>query len=108
IMKNVAPHMRQYEKLLQKENNIEKMKFEDLKISLDPDSEPEITIEDSRKYILDGLSIMGDDYINMINRSYDERWIDFVSNKGKSTGAFCSSPYGEQQYNLITWTSSME
>ena len=100
--------MRRYAKLLQKENNIENMKFEDLKISLDPDSEPEITIEDSRKYILEGLSIMGDDYINMINRSYDERWIDFVSNKGKSTGAFCSSPYGVHPYILITWTSLME
>lgn len=108
IMKDLAPHMRRYAKLLQKENNIENMKFEDLKISLDPDSEPEITIEDSRKYILEGLSIMGDDYINMINRSYDERWIDFVSNKGKSTGAFCSSPYGVHPYILITWTSLME
>ena len=108
IMKDLAPHMRRYAKLLQKENNIENMKFEDLKISLDPDSEPEITIEDSRKYILDGLGIMGDDYVNMINRSYDEGWIDFVSNKGKSTGAFCSSPYGVHPYILITWTSLME
>lgn len=108
IMKDLAPHMRRYAKLLQKENNIEHMKFEDLKISLDPDSEPEITIDESRKYILDGLSVMGEDYINMINRSYDERWIDFVSNKGKSTGAFCSSPYGVHPYILITWTSLME
>ena len=31
---------------------------------------------------------MGDDYINMVDRSYEERWIDFAQNKGKSTGAF--------------------
>ncbi|HLR39346.1 MAG TPA: oligoendopeptidase F [Jeotgalicoccus sp.] len=108
IMKDLAPHMRRYAKLLQKANGLDTMKYEDLKIPLDPSSEPEITVEESRKYIVDALSILGDDYVDMINRAYDERWIDFVSNKGKSTGAFCSSPYGDHPYILITWSSLME
>lgn len=108
IMKDLAPHMRRYAKLLQKTNNLDEMRYEDLKIPLDPKSEPEITVEESRKYIIDALSVMGDDYVEMINRAYDERWIDFVSNKGKSTGAFCSSPYGDHPYILITWSSLME
>ena len=107
IMKDLAPHMRKYAKLLQKVNGLDEMRYEDLKISLDPASEPEISVEDSRKYILDALSIMGDDYTEMLNRAYDERWIDFVKNKGKSTGAFCSSPYGYHPFILISWTSLM-
>src|SRR6185312_9162672 len=73
-----------------------------------PNYEPKITIEESKKYIDDALSIMGDDYVNMVDRSYKERWIDFAQNKGKSTGAFCSSPYGNHPYILISWTGSME
>ncbi|WP_411841883.1 oligoendopeptidase F [Salinicoccus sp. HZC-1] len=107
IMSDLAPHMRRYAKLLKQVHGLDTMKYEDLKMSLDPSSEPEISIEDSRKYINDALGIMGDDYLGMINRAYDDRWIDFVKNKGKSTGAFCSSPYGSHPFILITWTSLM-
>ena len=108
ITKELAPHMRKYAKLLQKVHGLDKMTFADLKISLDPSYEPKITVEESKKYIDDALAIMGDDYINMVDRSYEERWIDFAQNKGKSTGAFCSSPHGYHPYILISWTGSME
>ena len=108
ITKELAPHMRKYAKLLQKVHGLDKMTFADLKISLDPSYEPKITIAESKKYIDDALAIMGDDYLNMVDRSYEERWIDFAQNKGKSTGAFCSSPHGYHPYILISWTGSME
>ncbi|SDJ60924.1 oligoendopeptidase F [Jeotgalicoccus aerolatus] len=108
ITEDLAPHMRRYAKLLQNVHGLDKMRYEDLKIPLDPESEPEISVEESRKYILDALGIMGEDYTDMINRAYDERWIDFVVNKGKSTGAFCSSPYGSHPFILISWSSLME
>ncbi|GAA3727771.1 oligoendopeptidase F [Salinicoccus jeotgali] len=107
IMSDLAPHMRRYAKLLKRVHGLDEMKYEDLKVSLDPASEPEISVEDSRQYINDALKVMGDDYLNMVNRAYDERWIDFVKNKGKSTGAFCASPYGSHPFILISWTSLM-
>lgn len=107
IMSELAPHMRKYAKLLQKAHGLDKMTFADLKISLDPSYEPEITIEESKQYINDALSIMGDDYLEMVERSYSERWIDFAQNAGKSTGAFCSSPYGNHPFILISWTGRM-
>ena len=107
ITKELAPHMRKYAKLLQKVHGLDRMTFADLKISLDPSYEPEITVEESKQYIDDALSIMGSDYIEMVDRSYSERWIDFAQNKGKSTGAFCSSPYGDHPYILISWTGRM-
>ena len=107
IMAELAPHMRKYAKLVQKAHGLENMTFADLKISLDPSYEPKVTIEESRKYMLDALSVMGEDYVDMLNRSFDERWTDFAQNEGKSTGAFCSSPYGAHPYVLINWTSRM-
>ncbi|MDW0112783.1 oligoendopeptidase F [Sporosarcina saromensis] len=108
IMNELAPHMRKYAKLLQKVHCLDEMTFSDLKVPLDPNYEPKITIEESKKYIKESLAIMGDDYMDMVNRSYDERWTDFAQNVGKSTGAFCSSPYGTHPYILISWTGSME
>lgn len=107
ITKELAPHMQKYAKLLQQAHGLDRMTFADLKISLDPSYEPEITVEESKRYIDDALSIMGPEYIEMVDRSYSERWIDFAQNKGKSTGAFCSSPYGDHPYILISWTGRM-
>ncbi|WP_391121948.1 oligoendopeptidase F [Psychrobacillus sp. L3] len=107
IMKELAPHMQKYAKLLQKVHGLDKMTFADLKISLDPTYEPKITIEESKKYIEDALGVMGEEYLEMVERSYKERWIDFAQNTGKSTGAFCSSPFGNHPYILISWSSRM-
>lgn len=107
ITKELAPHMRRYAKLLQKTNHLDKMKFEDLKISLDESYEPDITVEESRDYIKKALSVMGEEYMELVNDSYDKRYIDFVQNKGKSTGAFCASPYATNPFILISWTSKM-
>lgn len=107
IMEKLAPHMRRYAKLLQKIHNIEEMAFADLKLAVDPGFEPNISVEESKKYIEEALSVLGPDYLEMVRIAYKERWIDFVQNKGKSTGAFCSSPYGAHPFILISWTERM-
>lgn len=107
IMDKLAPHMRKYAELLKRVHKLDEMTFADLKLSADPNFEPSITVEESKTYVENALSVMGDDYLAMVKRAYDERWIDFVANKGKSTGAFCSSPYGVHPYILISWNEQM-
>ncbi|HBC4085453.1 TPA: oligoendopeptidase F [Staphylococcus aureus] len=107
IMRDLAPVMQKYAKLLQRIHKLDNMRFEDLKISVDPDYEPEISIEDSKNYIFGALSVLGDDYTNMLREAYDQRWIDFAQNKGKDTGAFCASPYFTHSYVFISWTGKM-
>ncbi|CXX19293.1 Oligoendopeptidase F [Staphylococcus aureus] len=107
IMRDLAPVMQKYAKLLQRIHELDNMRFEDLKISVDPDYEPEISIEDSKNYIFGALNVLGDDYTNMLREAYDQRWIDFAQNKGKDTGAFCASPYFTHSYVFISWTGKM-
>lgn len=108
IMEKLAPHMRKYAKLLKKIHKIEEMTFVDLKLAVDPGYEPYVTVEESKKYIEGALSILGEDYLEIIKKAYDERWIDFAQNKGKSTGAFCATPYGSHPFVLISWTDKMK
>lgn len=108
IMEELAPHMRKYAKLVQKVHGLDKMTFADLKAPIDASYEPKVTIEESKNYIFDALAVMGDEYLTLMKRSYDERWTDFAQNIGKATGAFCSTPYGIHPYILISWTGSME
>ena len=107
IMEKLAPHMRKYARLLKEANGLDKMTYADLKIALDPDYDPKVTIEKSKKYIIDGLSIMGEEYKAMLETAYKERWVDFAQNIGKSTGGFCASPYQKGSYILLSWNDRM-
>ncbi|KAA2278150.1 oligoendopeptidase F [Staphylococcus haemolyticus] len=107
IMSDLAPVMQKYAKLLQRIHGLDKMRFEDLKVSVDPSYEPEISIEDSKQYIHGALNVLGEDYIQMVEQAYRDRWIDFAQNKGKDTGAYCASPYYTHSYVFISWTGKM-
>ena len=107
IYKELAPHMRRFAQLKKKVLGLDKMMFCDLKAPFDPDFDPEITFEEASKLITDSLKVMGPDYTSMIETGFAERWVDLADNVGKSTGAFCSSPYGSHPYILITWADNM-
>ncbi|MCG2127651.1 oligoendopeptidase F [Staphylococcus epidermidis] len=107
ITSDLAPVMQKYAEIIQRVHNLDKMRFEDLKISIDPNFEPEISIEESKKYIYGALNVLGDDYVKMLKSAYDYRWIDFAQNKGKDTGAYCASPYVTHSYVFISWTGKM-
>ena len=44
------------------------MRFEDLKVSVDPSYEPEISIEDSKQYIHGALNVLGEDYNKWLSK----------------------------------------
>lgn len=107
IMEKLAPHMRKYAKLIQRVHKLDKMTYADLKLPIDPEYVPKVTIEESKEYIMKGLSILGEDYVGMIQEAYDKRWVDFAQNQGKSTGGFCASPYGRGSFILLSWNERM-
>lgn len=107
IQKELAPHMRRYAQLKRKVLGLDKMLFCDLKAPLDPEFNPETTFEEASKVILEALKVMGPEYTDIMKKGLTERWVDLADNVGKSTGAFCSSPYGSHPFILITWTDTM-
>ncbi len=108
IMKHLAPAMRRYAKLIGRVHGIEHMTTADLKLEVDPDYSPSVTYEKARDYVLDGLSVLGEDYGQILRAAFSDRWIDYSENKGKRTGAFCASPYGSHSYILLSFNHKMD
>ena len=107
IMKELSPIMQRYNKLVKKEYNLSEMRYEDLKIPLAKDDIKKVTIEETKDYVLKALQVMGEDYVARANRAFTDRWIDYASNVGKSTGGFCSSPYKKGSFILLSFTGVM-
>lgn len=107
IMSELAPHMRRYVKLVAKAHGLEKVTHADLKISLPSNYNVRITPEQSKDMLMDCLRVLGDDYCQMIEKSYNERWIDFAQNDGKATGGYCATIHNGPSYILLSWTGLM-
>ncbi|MCM3125280.1 MULTISPECIES: oligoendopeptidase F [unclassified Mesobacillus] len=107
IQKELAPHMRRYANLKKRVLGLDKMTNADLKAPLDPDYKIETSYEEAAETVKEALEIMGPEYSEMIKTALSERWVDYADNVGKSTGAFCSSPYGAHPYVLMTWPDTM-
>ena len=108
IMEKLAPHMRKYAELIRKMHGLDRMTYADLKLSVDPDYDPRVTMDEAENYIADGLAVMGEDYVSMIHEAFRDRWIDYGTNDGKCTGGFCESTYGvPASFILLSWQSRM-
>ena len=107
IFNKLAPHMRRYAGLIKKIYALDKMTFADLKLPIDPTYKEEITLETAKKDILGAISLMGEEYCDFVKNTIDSRRVDYVQNKGKASGAFCSSPYHKGAYILMSWAGVM-
>ncbi len=107
IMERLAPHMRRYAELIKRVHHLDKMTYADLKLTVDPDYAPSITVAEAEDFLAEGLSPLGEDYVDMVHEAFRDRWVDFAQNFGKETGGFCSSPYRKNSYILLTWHDHM-
>lgn len=103
----LAPHMRRFAMLKKRVLGLENMLFCDLKAPMDPEFSPPISFEEAGRTILAALAVMGSEYTEIMEQALAGRWVDYADNIGKSTGAFCSTPYGGHSYILMTWSGNM-
>ncbi len=68
--------------------------------------EKEYSLDEAKSLIINTLSVLGEDYISKINRAFDEKWIDYLPNKGKRTGAYSSGGYGTNAFILTNFTGN--
>ena len=107
IQAELAPHMQRYARLRRRVLGLDQLLYCDIKAPLDPDFNPHVSYEEGCQLILDALAVMGPDYCNFARKAMEQRWVDRADNIGKSSGAFCASPYGVHPYILITWSNTM-
>ncbi|MFC1785926.1 M3 family oligoendopeptidase [Candidatus Neomarinimicrobiota bacterium] len=75
----------------------------DTRVSIFPDIEKEYTWEEAQDLTYESLAIMGDDYLDIIKKAYNNRWIDAFPNVGKETGGYSSGAGGPHPYVKMNW-----
>lgn len=82
------PYMHRYVRLRKKLMGLDELHMYDLYTSLVADAETEITYEQAKQTVLEGLAPLGADYRAMLEEGFANRWIDVYENEGKRSGAY--------------------
>jgi len=107
IQAELAPHMQRYARLRRRVLGLDRLLYCDIKAPLDPEFNPPMPWDEGCRLVLEALEPLGPEYLEFVRRALTQRWVDRADNVGKSSGAFCSSPYGVHPYILITWSNTM-
>ncbi len=105
---NNLAHLHRYLEIRRRVLDVEKLDIYDLYVPLQQQKEMNFSFEDARKLITGALAPMGDDYIAVLNRAFDERWIDLPETEGKRSGAYSSGCYGSNPYILTNFHGSLD
>lgn len=100
--------LHKYMQLRKEITGLDEMQFYDLYQPLVKEVKLEYSIEEAKEILLKALAPLGEDYVQRLQQAFDERWIDFVDNKGKRSGAYSSGCQGTKPYILITWQNTLD
>jgi len=65
------------------------------------------TIEEAKDIVRKALSIMGDEYIEALDKEFNERWIDVYPNTGKRGGGYQTGTYDTHPYILLNFNGTL-
>ena len=84
------PYMYRYVRLRKKLMGLDELHMYDIYTTLVSDAEREITFEQAKQTVLEGLAPLGENYRAMLEEGFANRWIDVYENEGKRSGAYSS------------------
>ena len=99
--------MYKYVRLRKKLLNVDELHMYDIYVPMVSNAEREITFEETKANIREALSVLGDDYIALLNEGFENRWIDIYENTGKRSGAY-SSGCRVHPYVLLNYKNNLD
>lgn len=80
--------MYKYVRLRKKLLKVDALHMYDLYVPIVPNAERDIPFDEAKKNIREALSVLGDDYVALLDEGFGSRWIDIYENEGKRSGAY--------------------
>ncbi|MBI2839152.1 MAG: oligoendopeptidase F [Acidobacteria bacterium] len=101
------PTLHRYLNLRRRMLNVDVLRYEDLYAPVVKEAELTYTPEQAIQMTLDAFAPLGKDYVDSLKTGYDSRWVDFLPNDGKKSGAYSNgTAYDVHPYQLLNFNGS--
>lgn len=78
----------------------------DLYAPLVEEKEQNISYDEAKKIVIEGLSPLGKEYGQILREGLNNGWVDVFPKEGKVSGAFCASVWGTHPYVLLNFNGT--
>jgi len=110
LIKTVEKHMDtmyRYVKLRKKALGVDELHMYDLFTPMVKEVNFDIPYEKAKEEVKNGLKPLGASYIEILQKGYDEGWIDVYENEGKTSGAYSWGTFSSPPFVLLNFQDSV-
>lgn len=100
--------LHRYVRLRKKLLGLEEIHMYDLFTPVVSDIDKKYTIEEAKDLVLKAIAPLGEDYVAVVRKAFDERWLDVMENEGKRNGAYSSGMYGTHPFVLLNFNGTLD
>ncbi|MCY1623695.1 oligoendopeptidase F [Staphylococcus pettenkoferi] len=101
------PLLHRYTQLRKELLDLDDMKMYDLYTPLVKDVKFEMPYEEAKKWMLEALQPMGEEYMEVVKEGLENRWVDVYENKGKRSGGYSSGAHLTNPFILLNWSNTV-
>lgn len=102
------PAMRKYIELRKRVLGLDELHMYDLYNPMVEQADGEYSFDQAKAMVKEALAPLGEEYAKLLDRAFNEGWIDVYENRGKTTGAFSCGVYGVHPYVLLNYTNTLD
>src|SRR5699024_4693683 len=101
------PLLHRYMKLRKRLLKLSELHSYDLYTPILGEQDYEIDYPRAQAEALKALAPLGEDYLAIVQKAFDSRWIDVIENKGKRSGAYSGGSYDTNPFILLNWVDNL-
>ena len=101
-------YMHRYVSLRKKMLGVDELHMYDVYVPMVADYDRKFSYEEAKELSLNALAPLGEEYLSVVRKAYEERWIDVYENEGKRSGAYSSGVYGVHPYMLLNYSDTLD
>ena len=102
------PSFHRYVALRKKLLKVDELHMYDVYAPLVEETEQKIPFAQAKKMVKEGLKPLGEEYGELLEEGFNNRWIDVYENQGKRSGAYSWGAYGVHPYVLLNYNQSLD
>lgn len=100
---NALPSLHRYMSEKKKLLGLDKMYMYDVYVPVTDDAELKLEYDDAYKLVVEGLAPLGKEYQSLLEKAFNERWIDVYEKKNKRSGAYSVAVYDTHPFVLLNY-----
>ncbi|MDD6142706.1 MAG: oligoendopeptidase F [bacterium] len=106
---DALPTLHAYCQMRQQAFDIPTVHLYDLYAPMQKGFDAKLTFDEAYELLLEGVAPLGEDYVDVVRKAKDSRWIDVYETPNKTTGAYSSGGgYGVHPYVLLNFRPELD